>query len=174
MQVVRVVSAALVLVALGSGCGDGPPEESPEGRAVAAYDTVIRWFVDRVDTGTGDGTETSAEPAQVAVFVEPRGEGTEFDLDVQAGVIAATDDVADVSFIDSRDEALIDTDEGRVTADGAVLLRLPPVYDEGTQLELDVDVHVRDEIFTSWRFELERAGDSWTIVGTPTEIDVDS
>jgi hypothetical protein len=172
VQVPRVVSAALVLVAIGSGCSDQPPE-SPGGRAVTAYEAVIRWLVDRVDADPDADAAPDTEVQRVAVFVEPRGEGTEIDLEVQAGVIAATDDVADVSFIDSRDEALVDTDDGRVVADGGLLIRLPSVYDEGTSLELDVDVHVRDEEFSSWRFELEQSDDGWRIVGLPEQIQID-
>ena len=157
-------------VALLAACTDGSPSEA---RASGAYEAVIRWFA----ASAGD------DPEPLPVFVEPRGEGTTIDLQVQAEVVAATADVANVRFIDARDEALVVVEpdssgggsiepetstpraERMEVRDGGVLIRLGPVLEEGSRVTLDVDVWNDDETTETKRFVLRADGAEWVVVG---------
>jgi hypothetical protein len=152
-----VVLATVALSLLGcSSSGD-----DSHARAELVYDSVVRWFAQRSTT----------DPDPLPVFVEPRGEGTSIQLDVQAKVVDDTKDVAKVKFIDSRDEALVTNSDGTVVvADGGVLLRLDPVIEHGNTVKLDVDVHDHDEVFHTLEFDLTRSGDTWTVAKTPVEV----
>ncbi len=138
-----------------------PSPASPEVRAGAVYDEIVRWFAE----------SNTEDPEPLPVFIEPRGEGASIALDVQAELIKSTQDVATVRFIDSRDEALFTNDDGTVVvADGGVLIRLAPVVEEGRKVRLDIDVHEHDEQFRTLQFNLNLVADQWVIEQPPVTI----
>jgi len=160
---VAVRTRGLVLAAIVSliaGCSS-PSPENPQVRAGAVYDTIVRWFADKSTT----------DPDPLPVFVEPRGEGASIGLDVQAELIKSTQDVANVKFIDSRDEALITNDDGTVVvADDGVLLRFAPVVEKGDKVRLDIDVHDHDDHFKTLQFDLDQVNDKWVIDEEPVDV----
>jgi hypothetical protein len=160
---VAVRTRGLVLAAIVSliaGCSS-PSPENPQVRAGAVYDTIVRWFADKSTT----------DPDPLPVFVEPRGEGASIGLDVQAELIKSTQDVANVKFIDSRDEALITNDDGTVVvADDGVLLRFAPVVEKGDKVRLDIDVHDHDDHFKTLQFDLDQVNDKWVIDQQPVDV----
>lgn len=165
MRIPAVIRTAPLLAVVGllGACDSGGSTPSTKERAVDVYDAVVRWLAG------ADGTD----PDPLPVFVEPRGEGTSIDLDVQAGILDATEDVATVTFIDSREEALVDVDGVLVAADDGIFVRLGPVDDEGDHVELDIDLHERDDEFVGLRFVLEQSEGHWQVLGPPTEVEAD-
>lgn len=154
----RVVLAAILTVM--AACSPTSPA-SPEVRASAVYDAIVRWFAQ----------SKTDDPEPLPVFIEPRGEGASIELDVQAELIKSTQDVATVRFIDSRDEALVTNDDGTVVvADGGILIRLEPVVEEGKKVRLDIDVHDRDEKFRTLQFDLGLVNEAWVIAQPPVEV----
>jgi hypothetical protein len=153
--------AWLALLALWS-CSCGSPNED-EIRASAVYAEVVRWLVDDAGGATVD------EP--MAVFIEPRGEGAAISLDVQAELIDATKDIADVRFLDERDEGLVEEEGTIEVKDGGILIRLGPVIEEDSPVLLDVDIWESEETFSELRFELRRSGSTWTVQGRPEQIE---
>jgi len=148
------------MVSLTAACSS-PSPENPQVRAGAVYDTIVRWFADKSTT----------DPDPLPVFVEPRGEGASIGLDVQAELIKSTQDVANVKFIDSRDEALITNDDGTVVvADDGVLLRFAPVVEKGDKVRLDIDVHDHDDHFKTLQFDLDQVNDKWVIDQEPVDV----
>jgi hypothetical protein len=148
------------MVSLTAACSS-PSPENPQVRAGAVYDTIVRWFADKSTT----------DPDPLPVFVEPRGEGASIGLDVQAELIKSTQDVANVKFIDSRDEALITNDDGTVVvADDGVLLRFAPVVEKGDKVRLDIDVHDQDDQFKTLQFDLDQVNDKWVIDQEPVDV----
>jgi hypothetical protein len=148
------------IVSLTAACSAASPE-NPEVRAGAVYDSIVRWFTQ----------ESTTDPDPLPVFVEPRGEGASIQLDVQAELVKSTQDVATVRFIDSRDEALVTNEDGTiVVADQGILIRLAPVVEEGDKVRIDVDVHDKDEQFTTTQFNLHLVSDQWVIDGAPVEV----
>jgi len=148
------------MVSLTAACSS-PSPENPQVRAGAVYDTIVRWFADKSTT----------DPDPLPVFVEPRGEGASIGLDVQAELIKSTQDVANVKFIDSRDEALITNDDGTVVvADDGVLLRFAPVVEKGDKVRLDIDVHDHDDQFKTLQFDLDQVNDKWVIDQQPVDV----
>lgn len=162
-MLVAVRTRGLVLAAIVSliaGCSS-PSPENPQVRAGAVYDTIVRWFADKSTT----------DPDPLPVFVEPRGEGASIGLDVQAELIKSTQDVANVKFIDSRDEALITNGDGTVVvADDGVLLRFAPVVEKGDKVRLDIDVHDHDDQFKTLQFDLDQVNDKWVIDQQPVDV----
>lgn len=151
------------------GCSS---QSSSEVRAAEVYDTAIRWLA----------TERADDPEPLRVFIEPRGEGVSIGLEVQAEVIQLSADVANVRFIDARDEALIATDstvappdpdtaepdaDMRAVRDDGMLVRLGPVIEDGARLNLEIDRWVSDEHFTTLEFVLRDRGGRWQVVGSP-------
>ena len=116
-------------------CSIGSANED-EIRASEVYDEVVRWLVD--DAGGGNAEDP------MAVFIEPRGEGAAISLDVQAELIEATKDVADVRFLDERSEGLVDEDGTVVVKDEGILIRLGPVVEDDSHVLLDVDIWESD------------------------------
>ena len=125
------------------------------------YDAIVRWYA----------AKSTTDPDPLPVFVEPRGEGASIQLDVQAQLVKSTKDVATVRFIDSRQEALVTKDDGTVVvADDGILLRLAPVVEQGNKVQLDVDLHDHDEVFTTMQFDLTLADDKWVIDKPPVDL----
>jgi hypothetical protein len=153
--------ALLAFVPLWS-CSIGAANED-EIRASAVYDEVVRWLVD--DAGGATPEE------RMAVFIEPRGEGAAISLDVQAELIEATEDVADVRFLDERAEGLVEEDGTVVVKDEGMLIRLGPVIEDDRHVLLDVDIWESEDTSREVRFELRRRGNTWSVQGQPEEID---
>jgi hypothetical protein len=156
--VIKGIAAGLLVVMV-FGCSKSSESEI---RASAVYEGVMRWLA----------AEHASDPDPLPVFVEPRGEGTSIDLEVQAEVVESVADVADVRFIDTRDEALESDDESGliVVRDGGLLIRLGPVLEEGQRVTLDVDIFVDEEADRTIRFSLVASGDEWRVVGDPLEV----
>jgi hypothetical protein len=125
------------------------------------YDSIVRWYA----------AKSTTDPDPLPVFVEPRGEGASIQLDVQAQLVKSTKDVATVRFIDSRQEALVTKDDGTVVvANDGILLRLAPVVEQGNKVQLDVDLHDHDEVFTTMQFDLTLVDDKWVIDKPPVDL----
>lgn len=156
--VTRLIAACVLLALPAAACSNSSESEI---RASAVYEGVMRWLA----------AQSLADPEPLPVFVEPRGEGTSIDLEVQADVVESSADVADVRFIDTRDEALVTDDETGtvVVRDDGVLIRLGPVLEEGQRVTLDVDVFVNEEIDQTLRFSMLATGDQWRVLGDPVE-----
>lgn len=160
---VGVVSVGAAL----SACSSSSSVDEPEVRAAAVYESIVRWFAEADET----------DPDPLPLYVEPRGEGTEIALAVQAELVGAVQEVAAVRFVDSRDEALITNDaDPPVVANDGVLVRLGPVNDTSRVVSIDVDVY--DEradaegvpLFRTFEFQLISAGERWVVSGAPDEV----
>ena len=143
-----------------SACGEGSSPDPVADRSAAVYTAILTWFA----------AAEADDPEPLPVFVEPRGDGASIPLGVQTDLIAAVADVADVRFIDVRDEALAEVDGHLVATDDGVLLRLPPVDQMADPVLADVDLHLRDERFLTLRFELEPDDEGWHLLGPPEQI----
>lgn len=158
------LALAVLLGAVVGGCGTDSPDDQPAVRAAAVYESIVRWLA----------AADESDPEPLPLFIEPRGEGTEIALEVQAEVIAAAQDVADIRFVDSRSEAFVDDETDLpVVADGGALVRLGPVNDTTRVVGVDVDVY-DDRVdaegepqFITLEFWLVSASGRWTVSGTP-------
>ena len=156
----RGLVAVLLIVAavLGSSaCGADPEPE--QGSAADAYAVVVGWFVDAAATGT-----TLEEDGTTMVFVEPRGDGMTFGVDMQAEIISATKPFADVRFIDDRAEAL---DEEGVVREGSIFLALGPSSPRGGATTIECDDIASEDRRRSLVFELRWRGGEWVLAGEP-------
>ena len=152
MRTPRSIAVLLGLCALVASCTDLSPSKE---RASDVYVAVIRWFA---------AEQQADEP--VKVFVEPRGEGSSINLDVQAEVVTAVEDVAQVRFIDGRDEALEDLGDGVLTVrDGGILLAFGPVPNDAADVDVEVDQYVDETMVRTYRFVLRRDGEQWVVAG---------
>lgn len=155
MSSILAFGLVALMVAASASCSTKTPSQA---RAGEVYDASIRWLA----------SDSSNDPNPIRVFIEPRGEGTAIALDVQAEVVAATHDVADVRFIDARDEALITAEDGTtVVRDDGMLIRLGPVVEDGERIALEVDRWSVDNTFMTFRFSLRRVGDQWQVLNDP-------
>jgi S1-C subfamily serine protease len=153
MRRVSLIVACLVLAT--SSCSSQSPSQV---RASHVYEASIRWLA----------SQDPVDPDPLRIFVESRGEGTAIALDVQAEVIAATEDVAEVRFIDARDEALSETDDGAfVVRDDGLLVRLGPVVEDGERITLELDRWLVDNTFTTFQLTLRRTGEDWEMLNDP-------
>jgi hypothetical protein len=163
-RAVATLLACVLAMSLGLGftacstLGDARTDE--QDRAAQVYESILRWFVPSVPPGQ-----------KAVIFIEPRGEGSSIGLNVQSELVRALDDIATVRFIDSHDEAL-DKDEDGVphVKDGGLLLRLGPVAETGSPVTVDVDQFISEDDYTSLRFVVGEAGESWDIDGQPESV----
>ena len=128
-----------------------------------AYVATIQWFVAQV------GPNPDPEAEQLTVFVERRGEGTEFDLSMQADVVDKASGFANVKFIDDRAEALA-TDDGELRWDGILLALGPAVVSDNGEASIDADLVAADSSTESWRLVLRATGDVWVVRDEPIRI----
>ena len=134
-------------------------------RASGVYAEVLHWFADA----------RNDDPEPLPVFVEARGEGASIPLEVQAELVTEVEEVVDVRFIDSRDEAFVTDDDGvPVVADGGMLLRLSPVDEMADPVRIDVDIHLEDDRFMTLAFELRQVDDGWVVSGDPEQVSTPS
>ncbi|MDP2292295.1 MAG: hypothetical protein Q8M22_13985 [Actinomycetota bacterium] len=153
MRVARPLALIVGLSCVTAACTDLSPSKE---RASDVYATIIRSFAD----------DSEADPP-LKVFVEPRGEGSSINVDVQAEVITAVEDVAEVRFIDARDEALEDTGDGvLVVRDGGILLAFGPVPNDAADVTVEVDQYLDGTSVRTHRFVMRRSGDVWLIDGS--------
>ena len=158
---VRGRTVVLIAIVLILAACSAPSPATPQARASAVYDSIVRWFAQ----------SKADDPSPLPVFIEPRGEGASIKLDVQAELVKSTKDVATVRFIDTRDEALVTNQDGTVVvADGGMLVRLAPVVEVGNTVKLDVDVHDHADVFRTMQFDLKLVGDKWEMARPPIEI----
>jgi hypothetical protein len=158
-----IIAAVVGLGVMGSACTELSPSKE---RASDVYATVIRWFADHVD-----GPDAPPRDEPMKVFVEPRGEGSSINVDVQAEVVTAVEDVATVRFIDGRDEALETTEEGvTVVRDNGILIAFGPVPNDATDVTLELDQYLDETTVRTYRFALTRTGEVWKIQ-SQTSID---
>ena len=161
----RLAWAAVLVIGASSAACSTPDADDPQVRASAVYAEMLRWFADA----------RSDDPEPLPVFVEPRGEGASIPLEVQAELVTEVEDVVDVRFIDTRDEAFVTDDDGTpVVADGGMLLRLAPVDEMADPVRVDVDVHLQDDEFMTMTFELSQVGDGWVVSGNPEQVSTPS
>ena len=155
-------STALILAGafIVGGCRTSSPSET---RAASVYEAILRWFAER----------RSDDPEPLPIFIEPRGEGAGIDLAVQAELIELTSDYATARFIDSREEAILETDEAddehAIVRDDGVLVRLDPVL-EDRPVTVDVDEYVDHETLRTLRFRLTSTRNTWQVVGEPADV----
>jgi hypothetical protein len=79
--------------------------------------------------------------------------------------------VADIRFLDERDEGLVEEDGLVRVKDDGILIRLGPVIEDDAHVLLDVDVWETVDTFSEVRFELRRSGNTWAVQGPPDPID---
>jgi len=118
----------------------------------SAYAAVIRWFV------------ADRDP-QAPVFLDGR-DDTEIDLAVQAEVVRLLEDYETVRFIDAVNEAVEESLPGLPVREDGVFLRLGALNANGTAW-VRVDRYLTEEEAISYRFTLERQGDSWILEDPP-------
>ncbi|MGB8861694.1 MAG: hypothetical protein WCC60_20740 [Ilumatobacteraceae bacterium] len=151
----RVVRSIVLLVGLGWVSVSCTPLSPSKERASDVYAAVIRWFAAQHDPAVA-----------LKVFVEPRGEGSSINVDVQAEVVTAVEDVAVVRFIDTRDEALEDDSSGLlVVRDEGVLIAFGPVQNDAAAVTLEVDQYLSETMLRTFRFDFSHQSDGWVIKG---------
>ncbi|MGH9135331.1 MAG: hypothetical protein ACRDZZ_15435 [Ilumatobacteraceae bacterium] len=159
-RLARLASLPVVACVACVACGAANENEV---RASAVYAEVVRWLVDDA------GGATAEEP--MPVFIEPRGEGAAISLDVQADLIEVTKDVAKVRFLDERSEGLVEEDGVVMVKNDGILIRLGPVVEDDSHVLLDVDLWETVDTFDEVRFDLRRAGRTWSVQGPPEQIE---
>ncbi len=150
MRVARSIAVLVGVCWFAVGCTTLSPSKA---RASDVYVTIIRSFA----------TQPVDDPP-LKVFVEPRGEGSSISVDVQADVVTAVADVAEVRFIDGRSEALEENDGGvMIVRDGGILLAFGPVPNDASDLVVEVDQYIDDTSLATHRFVMRSRGEKWII-----------
>jgi len=153
MRATRYISVVVGLCSFFVGCTNLSPSKS---RASDVYAAIVRSFA----------TQPEDKPP-LKVFVEPRGEGSSISVDVQADLITAVEDVAEVRFIDARSEALEENEAGvLVVRDVGILLAFGPVPNDASDVVVEVDEYVNDTNLATHRFVMHRSGEEWVIDDT--------
>ena len=90
-------------------------------------------------------------------------DGSSIAPDAQAGVVKAMKDDATVRFADTRDETLELEAEDAPVKDHAVLVLVGPVPDEGSPIDLAVEVYRNSEDHQDYTLQLDGDGADWVV-----------
>lgn len=166
VRVVQRVGVALCLfaplapLAACDQSSDDPTEG--DGREAAVYELILDWVL------AGEPAAADDEPT---VFVASRHEQP-IDVEVQALIVEAMDERAEVRFVDERAEAVVDGEDGLPVHDGGVLVGLGAVPPDGDRVEVYVDRYRRADDVVAWDVTVQRRGESWQLAGEPAAADV--
>jgi len=152
----RLTFLVATTVAVGS-CGAEGGRSVERGAEV--YAAAIRALVSEPPGHPDIG----AEQRDRVVYAGPLGEKVDISLEVQVAVVEELEEFATIRFVDSRNEAIDDDEQGKpVREDGVLLLlgRIPDGRSPSVEATRYVDVD-RDARF---RLTVERSGETWTVV----------
>jgi len=158
----RVVVAIVLCGALLAGCGDG--DGSRDSRVADAYIVVVEWVLAEPEFAP-DPTLDEMPP----VFVDGLGTG-EIDLDVQVEIVRHFEPVVDIRFIDTRTEALDESEVGTPVRDGGLLLGLGPVPVEGP-IDIRGEVYQTLDRVVGYRFRVARSGQTMVLIEPPERVE---
>ena len=158
----RGVVAILLCGALLAGCGDD--DGNRDSTVADAYIVVAEWILAEPEFAP-DPTLAETFP----VFVESLGPG-EIDLDVQVEMVGHFEPVVDIRFIDTRTEALDETEVGAPVRDGGLLLGLGPVPAAGP-IDIRGEVYRTAERVVGYRFRVARSGQTMVLVEPPEQVE---
>ena len=158
----RGLVAILLCGALLAGCGD---DDGKRDSTVAdAYIVVVEWILAEPEFAP-DPTIAETLP----VFVESLGPG-EIGLDVQVEMVDHFEPVADIRFIDTRTEALDETELGTPVRDGGLLVGLGPVPASGP-IDIRGEVYRTADRVVGYRFRVARSGQTMVLVEPPEHVE---
>jgi hypothetical protein len=158
----RAVVAILLSGTLLAGCGG---DDGSRDRQVAdAYIVVVEWVLAEPEFAP-DPTLDEMPP----VFVESLGPG-EINLNVQVEIVRHFEPVVDIRFIDTRIEALDESEVGTPVRDGGLLLALGPVPVEGP-IDIRGEVYQTMDDIVGYRFRVARRGQTMVLIEPPVRVE---
>jgi hypothetical protein len=158
----RAVVAILLCGALLAGCSDDDGRR--DSAATDAYIVVVEWVLAQPEFAP-DPTLAEAFP----VFVDSLGPG-EIDLDVQVEIVRHFEPVVAIRFIDTRTEALDESETGAPVRDGGLLLGLGPVPVAGP-LDIRGEVYRTVDHVVGYRFRVTRSGQTMVLIEPPQRVE---
>jgi hypothetical protein len=158
----RAVLAIVLCGTLVAGCGDDGG--SRDIHTADSYVVVVEWILAEPEFAP-DPTLDEMPP----VFVESLGPG-EIDLDVQVQIVQHFEPVVDVRFIDTRAEALDESEGGAHVRDGGLLLGLGPIPVEGP-IDIRGEVYQTMEDVVGYRFRVARRGQTMVLIEPPERVE---
>lgn len=157
----RAIVAILLCGALLAGCGD---DDSRDSAATDAYIVVVEWVLAQPEFAP-DPTLAEMPP----VFVDSLGSG-EIDLDVQVEIVRHFEPVVAIRFIDTRTEALDESEAGAPVRDGGLLLGLGPVPVAGP-IDIRGEVYRTVDHVVGYRFRVGRSGQTMVLIEPPELVE---
>ena len=151
----RAVPVAAVAMLLASSCDDSADSEMS--RSTQVYVAVVDAALDQVAAPPGDELPV--------VYVVPVGE-TAIDALVQADVVDAFHERADVRFADERSEAIVEDEEELPVRDAGVLMAIGDVAETGEPIEVEVEVYRSVDDSSGWVLTLARRSSRWTVTAS--------
>ena len=158
----RGVVAILLSGALLAGCGDDAGNRAST--VADAYIVVVEW--------TLAGPEFAPDPTLAEtfpVFVESLGPG-EIDLDVQVEIVGHFEPDVDIRFIDTRTEALDETEVGAPVRDGGLLVGLGPIPAAGP-IDIRGEVYRTADRVAGYRFRVAQSGQTMVLIEPPEQVE---
>ena len=158
----RAVAAIVLCGALLTGCGSD--DESRGIQAADSYIVVVEWILAEPEFAP-DPTLDELQP----VFVESLGPG-EIDLDVQVQIVRHFELVVDIRFIDTRAEALDESEGEAPVRDNGLLLGLGPIPVQGP-IEIRGEVYRTSDLVAGYRFRVARRGETMVLIEPPERVE---
>ena len=156
----RRLTLLLAITLAIASCGSDGVDDTD--REVDAYVAVIRALT--ADEPGGSPPDTEVDQPDLVVYAGALDDEQSISLEVQAAVVEQLEDVATVRFVDERDEAVDDAEEGAPVLEDGVLLLLGPVP-SGSAPSVDAERYIDVDDTTRARVDLQRANDGWDVVG---------
>lgn len=156
--VVAILLSGVVL----AGCGDD--DSNRASNVAGAYIVVVEWILAEPEFAP-DPTLAETFP----VFVESLGPG-EINLDVQVEIVGHFGPDVDIRFIDTRTEALDETEVDAPVRDGGLLLGLGPIPAAGP-IDIRGEVYQTSDRVAGYRFRVARSGRTMVLVEPPEQVE---
>lgn len=151
----RLTFLVATTVAVGScGAEDGQSVE----RGAQVYAAVIRALVSE-PPGHPD---TGAEQRDRIVYAGPLGENVDISLEVQVAVVDRLEEFATIRFVDDRNEAIDDDEQGEPVREDGVLLLLGRIPD-GRSPSFEAARYIDVDAATRFRVTAERSRGKWKV-----------
>ena len=161
----RAAVVILLCGALLAGCGDD--SASRESGIADVYIVAIEWVLAESEFATDPALDEMS-----VVYVDSLGPH-EIDLDAQVEVVRHFEGAVDIRFVDTRTEALDESEVGAPVRDGGLLLGLGVVPVEGP-IDIRAEVYRTSDRVVGYRFRLVRSGQTMVLIEPPERVEPES
>jgi hypothetical protein len=157
-----VAVAAFVLV----GCSSEPDTASPTVNPEQAFTAIVRWEIEQ----TGVIVDEEGNPQTPVIYLAASSGGT-VDVGVQASVVAAIEDTADIRFADDTRDARDEDLDGEPVKDDGVVIVVDDFETGLSRVDARISRYRSIDDQSAWILEVVATADGADVVAATEAVD---